>query len=93
MGQVQLAYFAADTGLIPIGGNSYQESAISGAPITGVAGQGVFGGLKAQALEQSNVDLTGQLVQLMSMQRQYSASSQVVKTSQTIQDDILQKLT
>ena len=93
MGQVQLAYFAADTGLIPIGGNSYQESAISGAPITGVAGQGVFGGLKAQALEQSNVDLTGQLVQLMSMQRQYSASSQVVKTSQTIQDEILQKLT
>ena len=93
MGQVQLAYFNNDAGLIPIGGNSYEQSAISGEPTTGVAGEGLFGALKAQALEQSNVDLTGQLVQLMAMQRQYSASSQVVKTSQTIQDEILQKLT
>jgi flagellar hook protein FlgE len=93
MGQVQLAYFNDDAGLIPIGGNSYEQSAISGSPIMGVAAQGVFGSLKAQSLEQSNVDLTGQLVLLMTMQRQYSAASQVVKTSQTIEDDVLNKLT
>jgi len=93
MGQVQLAYFNNDAGLIPIGGNSYEESAISGEPTTGVASEGLFGSLKAQSLEQSNVDLTGQLVSLMTMQRQYSAASQIVKTSQTIEDTILQKLT
>jgi len=91
-GQVKLAVFTNDEGLIPIGGNSYEESALSGTPTFGEAGSGLFGGLKSQALEQSNVDLTSQLVTLMSLQRQYSAASQVVKTSQAIQDDVLNKL-
>ena len=91
-GQVKLAVFNNDEGLIPIGGNSFEESAISGQPVYGTASNGVFGALKSQALEQSNVDLTSQLVTLMSLQRQYSASSQVVKTSQTIEDDVLNKL-
>ena len=92
-GQVKLAVFTNDEGLIPIGGNSYEESALSGTPTFGEAGSGLFGALKSQALEQSNVDLTSQLVTLMSLQRQYSAASQVVKTSQAIQDDVLNKLT
>jgi flagellar hook protein FlgE len=91
-GQVKLATFNNDEGLIPIGGNSYEESAQSGQPTFGTAGAGLFGGLKAQALEQSNVDLTSQLVTLMALQRQYSAASQVVKTTTTIQDDVLNKL-
>ena len=91
-GQVKLAVFNNDEGLIPIGGNSFEESAISGQPVYGTASNGVFGALKSQALEQSNVDLTSQLVTLMSLQRQYSASSEVVKTSQTIEDDVLNKL-
>ncbi len=91
-GQVKLAVFTNDEGLIPIGGNSYEESALSGTPTFGEAGSGLFGALKSQALEQSNVDLTSQLVTLMSLQRQYSAASQVVKTSQAIQDDVLNKL-
>jgi len=91
-GQVALATFGNNEGLIPIGGNSFEESALSGAPTIGTAGAGIFGALKSQALEQSNVDLTGELVTLMALQRQYSAASQVVKTSQTIEDDILNKL-
>lgn len=91
-GQVKLANFNNDEGLIPIGGNSFEQSAISGQPTYGTANNGIFGGLKSQALEQSNVDLTSQLVTLMSLQRQYSASSQVVKTSTSLMDDILNKL-
>jgi len=91
-GQVKLATFTNDEGLIPIGGNSFEQSAISGEPVFGTASNGIFGGLKAQALEQSNVDLTSQLVTLMALQRQYSASSQVVKTSTSLMDDILNKL-
>jgi len=91
-GQVALATFGNNEGLIPIGGNSFEASALSGSATTGTAGSGIFGALKSQALEQSNVDLTGQLVTLMALQRQYSAASQVVKTSQTIEDDILNKL-
>jgi flagellar hook protein FlgE len=91
-GQVKLAVFNNDEGLIPIGGNSFEQSALSGNPTFGTAGSGLFGGLKSQALEQSNVDLTSQLVTLMSLQRQYSAASQVVKTSQSIEDDVLNKL-
>jgi flagellar hook protein FlgE len=91
-GQVKLAVFNNDEGLIPIGGNSFEQSAISGEPVYGTANNGIFGGLKSQALEQSNVDLTSQLVTLMSLQRQYSASSQVVKTSTSLMDDILNKL-
>ena len=92
-GQVLLSYFGNDTGLIPIGGNSFEESADSGNPIQGVPGSGLFGELKSQALEQSNVDLTSQLVTLMSLQRQYSAASQVVKVSTALMDDVLQRLT
>ncbi len=91
-GQVKLANFTNDEGLIPIGGNSFEQSAISGEPVFGTAGNGIFGGLKAQALEQSNVDLTSQLVTLMTLQRQYSASSQVVKTATALVDDVLNKL-
>ena len=92
-GQVLLSYFGNDTGLIPIGGNSFEESADSGSPTQGVPGSGLFGELKSQALEQSNVDLTSQLVTLMSLQRQYSAASQVVKVATALQDDVLQRLT
>lgn len=91
-GQVKLAQFNNDVGLIPIGGNSFEASALSGDPTYGSAGSGLFGQLKAQALEQSNVDLTSQLVTLMSLQRQYSAASQVVKTTQTLEDTVLNKL-
>jgi len=92
-GQVLLSYFGNDGGLIPVGGNSFDESAESGAPTQGVPGSGLFGELKTQALEQSNVDLTSQLVNLMSLQRQYSAASQVVKVATALQDDVLQRLT
>jgi len=91
-GQVLLSYFGNDSGLIPIGGNSFEESADSGTPTQGVAGSGLFGELKSQSLEQSNVDLTSQLVTLMSLQRQYSAASQVVKVASALQDDVLQRL-
>jgi flagellar hook protein FlgE len=57
-----------------------------------VPGSGLFGELKSQALEQSNVDLTSQLVTLMALQRQYSAASQIVKVASTLQDDVLQRL-
>ena len=54
----------------------------------GVAGQGKFGGLRSGALEDSNVDLTAELVNMMTAQRSYQANAQTIKT----QDQVLQTL-
>ena len=83
-GQIALAHFDASQNLIPTTGNAFAPSYLSGTEgdngvIIGKAGQGSFGAIQSQALEQSNVDLSGQLVQLMILQRMYSADSQSVR--------------
>ena len=83
-GQIALAHFDASQDLIPTTGNAFAPSYLSGTEgdngvIIGKAGQGSFGAIQSQALEQSNVDLSGQLVQLMILQRMYSADSQSVR--------------
>jgi flagellar hook protein FlgE len=78
-GQVLLAYFNNIEGLIPNGNNTFEASAVSGDPLLSFPGDGTLGQIRAKALEQSNVDLTGELVKLMVLQRQYSAVSQATK--------------
>jgi flagellar hook protein FlgE len=87
-GQIELATFRNPQGLQPLGGNVWQRSATSGDPIVGVPGEGNLGVLQAGALEESNVDLTGELVAMMTAQRVYQANAQTIRT----QDQVLQTL-
>jgi flagellar hook protein FlgE len=87
-GQVALANFRNVQGLTPIGGNNWIESYTSGQPVYGVAGEGKFGAMQSGALEDSNVDLTAELVNMMTAQRAYQANAQTIKT----QDQIMSTL-
>ena len=89
-GQLILATFNNFEGLIPVGGNGFQASSASGDPREDTPNGSQMGAVRAQALEQSNVDLTQQLVRLMVLQRAYSAASQATKTQvATLIDDTL----
>ena len=87
-GQLELATFRNPQGLQPQGGNGWTRTVASGDPIVGVPGAGNLGVLQAGALEESNVDLTGELVEMITAQRVYQANAQTIKT----QDQILQTI-
>lgn len=87
-GQVELASFRNPQGLQPLGGNEWASTFGSGDPITGVPGDGNMGVLQSGALEESNVDLTGELVNMIVAQRTYQANAQTIKT----EDQVLQTL-
>ena len=87
-GQITLADFRNVQGLQPIGGNAWTATFASGLPVQGAPGAGKFGSLRAGALEDSNVDLTSELVNMMTAQRAYQANAQTIKT----QDQIMSTL-
>jgi flagellar hook protein FlgE len=87
-GQVEVATFRNPQGLQPIGDNAWARTFASGDPIGGVPGDGSLGVLQAGALEESNIDLTGELVEMMTAQRIYQANAQTIKT----QDAVMQTL-
>jgi flagellar hook-basal body protein len=82
-GQLILAYFNNLEGLIPNGNNTYEASESSGEALLSFPGDGTLGAIRSKAVEQSNVDLTEELVKLMVLQRQYSAVSQATKVMAT----------
>jgi flagellar hook-basal body protein len=89
-GQLILAQFYNLDGLMPNGSNTFTATDASGAPILSAPGSGLLGQVRSKALEASNVDLTSQLVQLMVLQRQYSATSQALKLqASTLIDDAI----
>lgn len=79
-GQISLADFRNVQGLNPIGSGSWMETSKSGQPVQGMPGNGNFGKLRAGATEESNVDLTAELINLMTAQRDYQANAQTIKT-------------
>jgi flagellar hook protein FlgE len=87
-GQLELATFRNPQGLSPLGGNLWARSYTSGDPTVGTPGTGNIGQLQAGALEESNTDLTGELVNMITAQRVYQANAQTIKT----QDQVLQTL-
>ena len=87
-GQVVLATFRNPQGLSSLGGNAWAASAESGEPIVGAPGQGNLGALQSGALEDSNVDLTAELVNMIVAQRAYQANAQTIKT----EDQMMQSL-
>jgi flagellar hook protein FlgE len=89
LAQLQLADFTNLQGLQPLGGNLWQATFASGDPSRlGGPGAGVLGSVTAGALEDSNVDLTGELVNMITAQRLYQANAQTIKT----EDQVLQTL-
>ena len=90
MGQVLLTNFRNPNGLVSVGGNQWQWTREAGA-VDGAGappGTGTLGVLQSAAIEESNVDLTSELVNMITQQRAYQANAQSIKT----QDQILQTL-
>ncbi len=87
-GQIEVANFRNPQGLQPVGDNAWTRTFASGDPVTGVPGDGNLGVLQSGALEESNIDLTGELVNMITAQRIYQANAQTIKT----QDQVLQTL-
>jgi flagellar hook protein FlgE len=88
LGQVVLASFANPNGLQPMGNNMWAETSTSGTPLVGTPDSGNLGVLQSSAVEDSNVDLTAELVNLITAQRVYQANAQTIKA----QDAVLQTL-
>jgi flagellar hook protein FlgE len=88
MGQLVLVSFNNPNGLNSLGGNVWSQTEESGPAILGTPGQGSLGLLQSAAIEESNVDLTAELVNMITQQRVYQANAQTIKT----QDQILQTL-
>ena len=88
LAQIVLTTFPNSNGLLNIGNNLYQASSTSGAGLDGAPGSGSRGVLQSSAVEESNVDLTAELVNMITLQRNYQANAQSIKT----QDQIMQTL-
>lgn len=88
LGQIALGNFANPNGLESLGSNQWAETATSGLALIGTAGSGRFGVMQSSATEDSNVDLTAELVNMITAQRLYQANAQTIKT----QDQVLQTL-
>lgn len=89
LGQVTLANFANPQGLQPLGNNRWAPTAAAGTPLPGEPGSASLGVLQSGAVEDANVDLTGELVNMIVAQRVYQANAQSIKT----QDAVLQTIT
>ncbi|NGM87561.1 flagellar hook protein FlgE [Parapusillimonas sp. SGNA-6] len=88
VGTLVLADFNNLQGLQPVGGNAWAETGASGQPILGIPGQNGMAQIKGQAVEESNVDMSQELVNMIIAQRTYQANAQTIKT----QDQVLQTL-
>lgn len=89
-GQVVLSNFTNPQGLKPQGDTSWAETSVSGAPLTGAPGTASLGLVQSGALEDSNVNLTEQLVQMITAQRNFQANAQVITTENNITQTIIQ---
>ncbi len=89
LGQIVLANFANPNGLLNLGGNEYQETSASGVAQISAPGSTNHGTLTGGAVEESNVDLTTQLVDLITAQRNYQANAQTIKTQQTVDQTLI----
>lgn len=90
LGKVVLVNFTNPTGLRQIGDTSYYSSASSGTPKYGEAGSAGFGTVRSGATERANVDLTQELVDLITEQRNFQANAKAIETSTNMTQSIIQ---
>jgi len=89
MGQVQLANFADPESLQNLGNTTWAETISSGQPLVSGAGTGGLGLVSSGTLEESNVDLTSELVKLIGAQRNFQANAQTIRTGDAITQTII----
>jgi flagellar hook protein FlgE len=90
LSQITMVKFANPQGLSQAGNTSWKASLLSGEPLAGEANSGTLGAINSSALEQSNVNLTNELVDLISAQRNFQANSRALEVNSTLQQTILQ---
>ena len=89
LGKIVLANFSSPTGLRQVGDASYLASASSGSAEVGEAGSAGYGSIRAGATERANVDLTQELVDLITAQRNFQANAKAIETSSTMTSAII----
>lgn len=89
LGQVALASFNNTDGLSPSGDTSWVETLESGQPIIGRPDTGTLGAIQASSVEESNVDLSAELVNLIIAQRNYQANAKTIETSDAVTQTII----
>jgi flagellar hook protein FlgE len=89
LGQVALASFNNTNGLSPVGETTWVETFESGQPIVGAPDTGTLGSIKASSIEESNVDLSAELVNLIIAQRNYQANAKTIETSDAVTQTII----
>ena len=89
-GQVVLANFSNPNGLSSQNGTTWTQTASSGTPLLGTPGTGLLGALTSNTLEASNVNLTDELVGLMTAQRNYQANTKVISTNDSMMTALFQ---
>ncbi|MDJ0788728.1 MAG: flagellar hook protein FlgE [Myxococcota bacterium] len=90
VGRIALATFPNNEGLQAIGNNSFRESRESGQPLVGDPGTGQFGAVRANFIENSNVDLAAQFVQLILNQRAFQANTRTVSAANELLANLVQ---
>ncbi|NVL55501.1 flagellar hook-basal body complex protein, partial [Pseudomonas syringae pv. actinidiae] len=90
IGQTSLTNFANVQGLAQAGGTNWRETFASGVPVSGTPQSGTLGSITGQALEESNVDLTMELVNLIKAQSNYQANAKTISTQSTIMQTTIQ---
>jgi flagellar hook protein FlgE len=88
-GQIALANFINPQGLVALSGNQWAQSDSSGQPLIGAPSTGSNGSLQAGALESSNVDITTELVNMITAQRVYQANAETIKTEDQVQQTLM----
>jgi flagellar hook protein FlgE len=90
IGQISLASFTNEQGLQPVGGSSWKETYTSGIPGYDAPQTGTLGSIVSNSLEESNVNLTNELVDLIKGQSNYQANAKTISTESTIMQTIIQ---
>ncbi|WP_065258839.1 flagellar hook protein FlgE [Pseudomonas bananamidigenes] len=90
IGQVALASFTNEQGLQPVGGTAWKETFASGIPGYDAPETGTLGSVVSNSLEESNVNLTNELVDLIKGQSNYQANAKTISTQSTIMQTIIQ---
>jgi len=90
LSRIAMISFANDQGLTQVGSTSWKESITSGEALAGEGGSGTFGTINSSALEQSNVNLTSELIDLISAQRNFQANSRALEVDNQLNQTILQ---
>ena len=89
LGKIMLASFASESGLKQIGNSTFIATAASGDPELGEGAEDGFGQILSGSIERSNVDITEELVNLITSQRNYQAAAKAIETSTSMTQTII----